>query len=62
MLADASGPLRAREVAGLLGLDGLDSNVNAVRTRLERLAKAGQAQRAGRGLYTAAAVPAQAAG
>ncbi|WP_199520467.1 hypothetical protein, partial [Kitasatospora sp. MBT63] len=62
VLADASGPLRAREIAGLLGLDTLDSNVNAVRTRLERLAKAGQAQRTGRGLYTAATASGRATG
>ena len=55
VLAQASNPLRAREVVGLLGLDAVDANINAIRTRLERLAKAGQVQRSGRGLYTVAA-------
>ncbi|MEU9133728.1 hypothetical protein AB0D08_37515 [Kitasatospora sp. NPDC048540] len=55
VLSAATAPLRAREVATTLGLDDLESNVNAVRTRLERLAKAGQAQRTGRGLYAATA-------
>ncbi|WP_371501778.1 hypothetical protein OG871_32855 [Kitasatospora sp. NBC_00374] len=55
VLAQADAPLRAREVTTLLGLDEADGTVNAVRTRLERLAKAGRAQRPGRGLYTAAA-------
>ncbi|MFE3112641.1 hypothetical protein [Kitasatospora indigofera] len=54
VLSQASNPLRARDVVGLLGLESIDSNVNAMRTRLERLAKAGQAQRSGRGLYTVA--------
>ncbi|MET9617491.1 hypothetical protein [Kitasatospora indigofera] len=56
VLAGASGPLRAREVTGLLGLDDQDASVNAVRTMLERLAKTGKAQRSGRGLYVAQAV------
>ncbi|WP_329611749.1 hypothetical protein [Kitasatospora herbaricolor] len=55
VLAQAQNPLRAREVAGLLGLDGADTTVNAIRTRLERLAKSGHARRPGRGLYTVAA-------
>ncbi|WP_329611461.1 hypothetical protein [Kitasatospora herbaricolor] len=55
VLAGASGPLRAREVSGLLGLDDQGASVNAVRTMLERLAKSGKAQRSGRGLYVAAA-------
>ena len=55
VLAGASGPLRAREVTGLLGLDDQESSVNAVRTMLERLAKTGKARRSGRGLYVAAA-------
>ncbi|OKI29265.1 hypothetical protein A6A07_24190 [Streptomyces sp. CB03911] len=55
VLAQAQNPLRAREVAGLLGLDGADTTVNAIRTRLERLAKSGHALRSGRGLYTVAA-------
>ncbi|WP_238864097.1 hypothetical protein [Kitasatospora sp. A2-31] len=53
VLADAHDSLRARQVADLLGLDGSDSDVNAVRTTLERLAKNGTAQRTGRGLYAA---------
>ncbi|MER8186110.1 hypothetical protein [Kitasatospora sp. NPDC094015] len=52
VLADAEAPLRAREVTTLLGIDPGDANVNAVRTRLERLAKSGRANRTGRGLYT----------
>ncbi|WP_329611673.1 hypothetical protein [Kitasatospora herbaricolor] len=55
VLSQASNPLRAREVVALLGLDAVDANINAIRTRLERLAKSGQAQRSGRGLYTVAA-------
>ncbi|MFC9327364.1 hypothetical protein [Kitasatospora sp. NPDC057015] len=51
VLAGASGPLRAREVTGLLGLEDQEASVNAVRTMLERLAKTGKAQRSGRGLY-----------
>ncbi|WP_406115972.1 hypothetical protein [Kitasatospora purpeofusca] len=46
--------MRAREVSEQLGLEPLEANVNAVRTRLERLARDGRAQRPGRGLYTAA--------
>ncbi|MFB7618066.1 type IV toxin-antitoxin system AbiEi family antitoxin domain-containing protein [Kitasatospora sp. NPDC056181] len=55
VLGQGAGPLRAREVARLLGLEDADGAVNAVRTALERLAKAGRAQRTGRGLYTVAA-------
>ncbi|MFD8705635.1 hypothetical protein ACFV1W_23990 [Kitasatospora sp. NPDC059648] len=51
VLADAQGPLRAREVTVRLGIEESADNVNAVRTMLERLAKAGRAQRPGRGLY-----------
>ncbi|GAA1263762.1 hypothetical protein GCM10009665_61600 [Kitasatospora nipponensis] len=54
VLSQAAAPLRAREVADLLGLDILEGNINAIRTRLERLARDGRAQRSGRGLYTAA--------
>ena len=54
VLSQATDPLRAREVTELLGLDTVDANINAIRTRLERLAKTGQAQRPGRGLYTVA--------
>ncbi|MFJ2811864.1 hypothetical protein [Kitasatospora sp. NPDC087271] len=39
----------------LLGLDALEGNINALRTRLERLARDGRAQRPGRGLYTVTA-------
>ncbi|MFB8239568.1 prephenate dehydrogenase, partial [Kitasatospora purpeofusca] len=55
VLSGAAGPMRAREVSEKLGLEPLEANVNAVRTRLERLAKDGRAQRPGRGLYTATA-------
>ncbi|MFH9355730.1 type IV toxin-antitoxin system AbiEi family antitoxin domain-containing protein [Kitasatospora sp. NPDC017646] len=51
VLAGAQGPLRAREVTARLGIEESADNVNAVRTMLERLAKAGRAQRPGRGLY-----------
>ncbi|MFB7663609.1 hypothetical protein ACFC1R_06600 [Kitasatospora sp. NPDC056138] len=53
-LAAADGPVRARDVAQALGRDGSQSAINAVRTSLERLAKASRAQRVGRGLYAAA--------
>ncbi|MFB8302120.1 hypothetical protein [Kitasatospora purpeofusca] len=52
-LSGSAEPMRAREVSDKLGLEPLQANVNAVRTRLERLAKDGRAQRPGRGLYTA---------
>ncbi len=55
VLSGSAEPMRAREVSEKLGLEQLDANVNAVRTRLERLAKDGRAQRPGRGLYTVAA-------
>ncbi|MFI9322611.1 hypothetical protein ACIGXI_22915 [Kitasatospora aureofaciens] len=51
VLASAQGPLRAREVIARLQIEESAGNVNAVRTMLERLAKAGRAQRPGRGLY-----------
>ncbi|MFI9325195.1 type IV toxin-antitoxin system AbiEi family antitoxin domain-containing protein [Kitasatospora aureofaciens] len=51
VLADAQGPLRAREVSARLGIEESAGTVNAVRTMLERLVKAGRAQRPGRGLY-----------
>ncbi|MFI9324750.1 type IV toxin-antitoxin system AbiEi family antitoxin domain-containing protein [Kitasatospora aureofaciens] len=51
VLADAQGPVRAREVTVRLGIEESADNVNAVRTMLERLAKSGRAQRPGRGLY-----------
>ncbi|MFF2618751.1 prephenate dehydrogenase [Kitasatospora sp. NPDC058046] len=49
-LAAAGRPLRASEVSAALGADNTDDNV---RTTLERLVKAGRAQRAGRGLFEA---------
>ncbi|WP_149030538.1 hypothetical protein [Kitasatospora sp. MBT66] len=52
VLSGTAEPMRAREVSEKLGLEPLQANVNAVRTRLERLAKDGRAQRPGRGLYT----------
>ncbi|MFD9060742.1 hypothetical protein ACFVZ3_04385 [Kitasatospora purpeofusca] len=55
VLSGSAEPMRAREVSDKLGLEPLQTNVNAVRTRLERLAKDGRAQRPGRGLYTATA-------
>ncbi|MFE5587506.1 hypothetical protein [Kitasatospora sp. NPDC056531] len=55
VLGQAKGPLRAREVTVLLGLDDQNGALNAVRTMLERLAKTGRAQRTGRGLYDAVA-------
>jgi hypothetical protein len=55
VLGQAAGPLRARQVADLLGLDDASATVDAIRTMLERLTKAGRARRSGRGLYTAAA-------
>ncbi|MFC8454155.1 hypothetical protein [Kitasatospora sp. NPDC057223] len=54
VLSRAAGPLRAREVTELLGLDAAEGNIDVVRTRLERLAKDGRGQRVGRGLYTVA--------
>ncbi|MFF9646872.1 hypothetical protein [Kitasatospora aureofaciens] len=51
VLADAPGPLRAREVTARLGIEESADKVNAVRTALERLTKGGRAQRPGRGLY-----------
>ncbi|MEV7929062.1 hypothetical protein [Kitasatospora sp. NPDC088779] len=55
VLSRAGKPLRAREVTDLLGLDTSEGNINAIRTRLERLAKDGRTQRPGRGLYTVTA-------
>ncbi|MET8630733.1 hypothetical protein ABZW30_44800 [Kitasatospora sp. NPDC004669] len=55
VLGQGKGPLRAREVTVLLGLDDQNGALDAVRTMLERLAKAGRAQRTGRGLYDAVA-------
>ncbi|MGW3041722.1 hypothetical protein ACWC9T_17180 [Kitasatospora sp. NPDC001159] len=55
VLGQGKGPLRAREVTVLLGLDDQNGAVDAVRTMLERLAKTGRAQRTGRGVYDALA-------
>ncbi|WBP91375.1 hypothetical protein [Kitasatospora cathayae] len=55
VLGQGKGPLRAKEVTVLLGLDDQNGALNAVRTMLERLAKTGRAQRTGRGLYDAVA-------
>ncbi|MEV0192218.1 hypothetical protein AB0I39_27255 [Kitasatospora purpeofusca] len=49
-LAAAGRPLRAGEVSATLGADNTDDKVRAT---LERLVKAGRAQRAGRGLFEA---------
>ncbi|MGY0466579.1 prephenate dehydrogenase [Kitasatospora sp. cg17-2] len=49
-LATAGRPLRAGEVSAALGAGATDDNVRAT---LERLVKAGRAQRAGRGLFEA---------
>ncbi|MFD0526092.1 prephenate dehydrogenase [Kitasatospora arboriphila] len=54
VLRQAEEPLRARDVAERLGLADTNGAVDAVRTMLERLAKASRAQRTGRGLYAAA--------
>ncbi|MER6399559.1 hypothetical protein ABT263_26460 [Kitasatospora sp. NPDC001603] len=51
VLSESDGPLRAKAVVAQLGIDDEPGTVNSVRTALERLAKAGRAQRAGRGLY-----------
>ncbi|MFF9647267.1 hypothetical protein [Kitasatospora aureofaciens] len=51
VLSENDGPLRARAVVAHLGIDDEPGTVNSVRTALERLAKAGRAQRTGRGLY-----------
>ncbi|MFE5587625.1 hypothetical protein [Kitasatospora sp. NPDC056531] len=51
VLGQGKGPLRAREVTVLLGLDDQHGALDTVRTMLERLAKTGRAQRTGRGLY-----------
>jgi hypothetical protein len=52
-LAAAGSPVRAGDVAQALGRDDSASAVNVVRTSLERLTKAGRAERVGRGLYQA---------
>ncbi|MGW2542491.1 hypothetical protein ACWC5I_16840 [Kitasatospora sp. NPDC001574] len=62
VLAQATEPLRAREVTERLGLDTLQGNINTIRTKLERLAKAGRAQRPGRGLYTVVPARSETAG
>ncbi|MEV6207238.1 hypothetical protein [Kitasatospora sp. NPDC051914] len=54
VLRQAEEPLRARDVADRLGLADTNGAVDAVRTMLERLAKASRAKRTGRGLYAVA--------
>ncbi|MEV8099522.1 hypothetical protein [Kitasatospora sp. NPDC085879] len=51
-LAAAAGPLRARDVVDVLGLEA--GATDAMRTTLERLAKRGLARRVARGTYTTA--------
>ena len=53
-LAAAGAPMRAGEVNKVLGREETAGSVNAVRTALERLAKASRVQRVGRGLYQTA--------
>ena len=53
-LAKAGSPMRAGEVNKQLGREETAGSVNAVRTALERLAKASKVRRVGRGLYQAA--------
>lgn len=52
-LATAEGPVRAGDVTQALGREATPGSVNAVRTALERMVKASNAQRTGRGLYQA---------
>ncbi|WP_280694801.1 hypothetical protein [Kitasatospora sp. GAS204B] len=52
-LAQAPAPLRAGEVNTALGREESRGSINAVRTSLERLAKAAKVERSGRGLYQA---------
>ncbi|MFJ5104374.1 hypothetical protein [Streptomyces sp. NPDC088554] len=48
-----SNPVRAREVAQVLGRDETPGSINAVRSTLDRLVGSSRAHRAGRGLYQA---------
>ncbi|MFE7127844.1 hypothetical protein [Streptomyces sp. NPDC057617] len=54
VLADAGDtPVRARDVAQVLGRDDSPGSINAVRSTLDRLVGSSRAHRAGRGLYQA---------
>nr|WP_245703338.1 hypothetical protein [Streptomyces lushanensis] len=54
VLADsADTPVRARDVAQVLGRDESPGSINAVRSTLDRLVGSSRAHRAGRGLYQA---------
>ncbi|MFF6983740.1 hypothetical protein ACFZAV_40180 [Streptomyces sp. NPDC008343] len=44
-------PIRARDIAKVLGRDGSSGSINAVRSTLDRLVATSRADRAGRGLY-----------
>ncbi|MET9375977.1 hypothetical protein ABZX98_17780 [Streptomyces sp. NPDC002992] len=46
-------PMRAREVAAVIGRDGSTGAINTVRSTLDRLVATSRAHRAGRGLYQA---------
>ncbi|MFE7778224.1 hypothetical protein ACFU5O_30870 [Streptomyces sp. NPDC057445] len=52
---DAGTPLRARDVAQVLGRDDSAGDINTVRSTLDRLVATSRAHRAGRGLYQAPA-------
>ncbi|MFJ9847106.1 hypothetical protein ACIRYZ_43130 [Kitasatospora sp. NPDC101155] len=52
-LASAGTPLKAGEITAAIGRDDTSNNVANVRATLERLVKAGRAQRSGRGLFVA---------
>ncbi|GGT78375.1 hypothetical protein GPZ77_03625 [Streptomyces sp. QHH-9511] len=57
VLAGKAGtPMRAREVAAVLGRDGSTGAINTVRSTLDRLVATSRAHRAGRGLYQAPTV------
>ncbi|MFD3531354.1 hypothetical protein [Streptomyces sp. NPDC058664] len=54
VLAGKAGtPMRAREVAAVIGRDGSNGAINTVRSTLDRLVATSRAHRAGRGLYQA---------
>jgi hypothetical protein len=53
-LAAAAGPVKVREVAGVLGRADTAAGMNTVRTSLERLVKSSRVRRVGRGLYQVA--------
>lgn len=54
-LSKSAEPMRAGEVNKILGREQTAGSINAVRTALERLAKASRVERVGRGLYRSAA-------